>query len=262
MKIAFLGGGHMTTALVAALYQTVEIMVADRNQEKRRRLADNYGVQAVAELPAMLQADAVILAVRPPQALAACATLPEAGLLISVAAGLGSAQLAAAARRGAADVIRVMPNTPAQVGLGMTFAYADAGTAEAARTLTEQLFSAVGQFAWVEREALLEAATAVSGSAPAYIYYVIDAMLTAAAELGLPAEKAQTAVLQTIRGACAMVEQSAQTPAALTDAVAVPGGTTAAALAVMREANMQQIIGSAMAAAARRAREMGDELAK
>lgn len=261
MKIAFLGGGHMTAALIAALHQTADITVADRNAEKRQQLAEKYQVTAVAALPATLKADAVVLAVRPPQALAACAALPPDGLLISVVAGLRTAQLAAAAGREAAAIVRVMPNTPSQVGWGMTFGYADAAAA-ADKALVEQLFSAVGKFSWVEREMLLEAATAVSGSAPAYIYYVIDAMLEAAAELELDAETAQAAIVQTIRGACAMVEQSGQTPAALTAAVAVPGGTTAEALAVMQQAEMRRIIGRAMAACARRAREMGDELAR
>lgn len=261
-KIAFLGGGHMAHALVAGLRDSAQIVVADHNEARRQALSREFGAETLAALPPDLQADAVVLAVRPPQAQDACATLPAAGVLISVVAGLRCAQLSQASGRAAAQVIRVMPNTPSQVGLGMTFGYADGAVATADRALAEQIFSAVGRFAWVDSEPLLDAATAVSGSAPAYVYYFVESMLRAAREQGLDDAAAQAAILQTIRGACAMVEAGDKTPAELCAAVAVPGGTTARALAVMQDAGMQETIMQAMRVCAARAKEMGDELAR
>lgn len=264
MKIAFLGGGHMAQALIGGLHRQADIVVADRNAARRDALAGAYGVQAVATLPHDMQADALVLAVRPPQAKEACATLPppaQSGVLVSVVAGLRTADLMQASGRSAAQVVRTMPNTPAQLGLGMTFAYADAQVAPAARQLTAQVFEAVGHFAWVGGEPLLDAVTAVSGSAPAYVYYFIEAMQRAAKELGIEDAAAQAAILQTIRGACAMVEQGDKTPTELCRAVAVPGGTTAQALQVMYNAGMQETIAEAMRACTARAREMGEELA-
>lgn len=262
MKIAFLGGGHMARAMVAGLHKKAQITVAERSEEKRRALARDFNVEALPQLPADGAADAIVLAVRPPQALAACAALPPYGVLVSVVAGLRCHSIAQASGRAAARIIRTLPNTPAQVGQGMTFGYADAAASAADRALAEEVFSAVGQFAWVEQEPLLEAVTAVSGSAPAYIYHIIESMQAAARELGVDEETAQAAILQTLRGACAMVEANPhQSPAELCDAVAVPGGTTAAALAIIRAADVKGTIIQAMQACTARAQEIGEELA-
>ena len=264
MKIAFLGGGHMAQALIAGMHHKAEIVVADRNAERRDALAQSYGVQVLPALPPDLRADAIVLAVRPPQAQDACRTLPPAeatGILVSVVAGLRTADIAKASGRSSASIVRTMPNTPSQLGLGMTFAYADKDASPAARQLVAEVFQAVGMLAWVAEEPLLDAVTAVSGSAPAYVYYFIEAMQRAAKELGIEEEAAQDAILQTIRGACAMVEQGDKTPAELCRAVAVPGGTTAQALAVMENAGMQATIIKAMHACTARAKEMGEELA-
>ncbi|MCH9705300.1 MAG: pyrroline-5-carboxylate reductase [Proteobacteria bacterium] len=263
MKIAFIGGGHMAHALIAGLYQSNEIIVAEHNAERRQKLAEEFKIETCAVLPADAGLDVLVLAVRPPQAQEACAGLPPAGCIMSVIAGLRCQQLAQWTERSLAEIIRIMPNTPAQVQQGMTFAYADHTAAEVARNNTAYIFKTVGQFAWVREESLLDSVTAVSGSGPAYIYYIIEAMQQAAQRFGLAPAEAQQAVLQTLRGACAMVEENPQQSVTeLWQAVAVPGGTTARALAVMQEAQMQQTIIEAMVACRQRAQAMGEELAK
>lgn len=262
MKIAFVGGGHIARALIAGLYQQAEITVADPHEDKRRQLVQDFQVQAVEQLPPDLIADVIVLAVRPAQAQAACAGLPAAGLLLSVMAGVRSRQLQQWSGRAAAQVVRAMPNTPAQVGHGMTFAYADAAAEQTQRQQVARLFNGVGQFDWVESEELLDAVTAVCGSGPAYVYYIVDALCEAAQRLGFDEASAQTAVLQTIRGACAMIAHNPHsTPAQLCAAVAVPGGTTERGLSVMQQAEIKAALIKAVAAANERARELGDQLA-
>ena len=260
MKIAFIGGGHMAYALIAGFDKTAEVIVADRNEEKRARLAREFNVDVAEALPTSLVADVIVLAVRPPQALAACAQLPAAGMLVSAVAGLRHSALTAASGRAAGQVVRIMPNTPAQVKTGMTFGYAAASSVDD-QFMVEQLFATVGKFVWLAEERLLDSVTAVSGSGPAYVYYIIEAMQQAAIELGIAPEVALAAVLQTLRGACAMVEASGQTPESLRAAVAVPGGTTARALAVMQEAGVKDAFARAMHACAARAEKMGSVLA-
>ena len=265
MNIVFIGGGHMTRALVAGLCEhgAHNITVIDRNADKRDDLRQTFGLTAVANTDKInLQAaEMIVLAVRPAQVKQACATLINtSALIVSVAAGLRTVTLGEWIG-GNARLLRAMPNTPAQAGCGMTACYAAATVTATDRAAAQMLFAAVGKVIWVDDDILLDVVTAVSGSGPAYVYYFIEAMEEAAVRMGLAPDAAKTAVLQTVRGAAAVLEQDGRTAAELRAAVAVPGGTTERAIALMHEHEMKGVIAAAMAACAVRAKEIGDSLA-
>ena len=264
MNILFIGGGHMARSLVGGLsahHQQTAISVVEHNADKRQQLHDDFAVDSLPTPPDRIASDAVVLAVRPPQIRQACEALgAHQSLIISVAAGIRLASLASWLGD-TTRIIRVMPNTPAEVGLGMSVCCANAHVTPADRQLTEKIFNAVGVSAWVDNEKLLDVATAATGSAPAYVYYFIDAMRQAASDMGMPNDVALPAILQTVRGAVAMLETGKHDAAALCKAVAVPGGTTERALNVFDEKRIKETVANAMRACAQRATEIGDELA-
>lgn len=273
MNIVFIGGGHMTRALVAGLckHGGHDITVIDRNVAKRDELRQSFSVAVAADAAAvnMQTAEMIVLAVRPAQIKQVCTELAAmhkpAALVVSIAAGLRVVTLTEWLGGDARDVrdvrlVRAMPNTPAQAGDGMTACYA-AKASTADRNAAEMLFTAVGKVFWVGDDALMDVATAVSGSGPAYVYYFVEAMEAAAAEMGLPPAVIKTAVLQTVRGAVAVLEQDGRSAADLRAAVAREGGTTERAIDLMREENMPQTIKAAMKACAVRAKEIGDSMA-
>jgi pyrroline-5-carboxylate reductase len=178
----------------------------------------------------------VVLAVKPQsmaEALAAAAPLAAAdAVIVSVAAGIRLATLEAAFAAGQ-PVIRAMPNTPAQVGLGMTVAFANAHVGKEQRDAVDALLGAVGKVAWIEDEDLMDAVTAVSGSGPAYVFLLAECLAEAGREAGLPDALAALLARQTVAGAGALLAESALPPGELRRNVTSPGGTTAAALEVL-----------------------------
>jgi pyrroline-5-carboxylate reductase len=203
----------------------------------------------------------LMLAVKPQimaDALAAAAPLAAADtLVVSVAAGVRMEKLAAAFPPGQ-PIVRVMPNTPAQVGMGMSVAVANAAVSQAQRETVDALLSAIGKVAWTHDEALLDAVTAVSGSGPAYAFLLAECLAEAARHAGLPADLADTLARQTVVGAGALLGASPLPAAELRQNVTSPNGTTAAALAVlMAEDGLQPLMTRAVAAAKRRSIELG-----
>ena len=177
-------------------------------------------------------------------------------VVLSIAAGRTIASFEKHLPAGTA-VVRAMPNTPASVGRGITGCAANAHVTPAQRALCQELLSAIGEVVWVEREALIDAVTAVSGSGPAYVFLLAEAMAAAGVEAGLPAELAQQLARATVAGAGELLRRSDQTAATLRQNVTSPGGTTAAALAVlMAPDGMQPLFDRAIAAAARRSQEL------
>lgn len=175
---------------------------------------------------------------------------------VSIMAGTTLATLAAGLGEGAA-IVRAMPNTPAAVGRGITGAFASAGVDEAKRARAEQLLRAVGDVVWVEDEALIDAVTGVSGSGPAYVFLLVEAMAKAGVAAGLPADVAEKLARRTVEGAGELLRQSSEPPEILRKNVTSPGGTTAAALEVlMGEAGVEPLMEKAVAAAVRRAKEL------
>jgi pyrroline-5-carboxylate reductase len=212
----------------------------------------------IEDLPRDLAPEIVVLAVKPQTMAAVLPTLARfnAATFLSIAAGKTIASLASAL--GGAPVVRSMPNTPAAVGRGMTVAVAGPGVTAAARARCDELLSAVGEVAWVEDESLIDAVTAVSGGGPAYVFLLIEALAAAGEKAGLPADLAMRLARVTVSGSGELARLSPEPAAQLRQNVTSPGGTTLEALKVlMAEDGIQPIFDRAIAAATRRAKELG-----
>lgn len=266
MKVVFVGGGNMAGALVGGLiargHAAADIRVVDPDAAQRARLAQRFQVATHADAATALSAaEVVVLAVKP-QVMAAVAT-PLAALLrdclvVSVAAGIRASDLSRWLG-GHRRVVRTMPNMPALIGRGISALAATPGLSAADRDHAEQILAAVGETMWVEDEALIDAVTAVSGSGPAYVFYFIEALERAAAELGFDSSQARQLALATFRGASELAAGSDESAARLRQRVTSPGGTTAAALAVLDERGAADAMVEAVHAACRRSLELGKQ---
>ncbi len=270
MKLTFIGGGNMAAALIAGLAGQMtpgeNIHVVDPNPAQLERLADGFGVSTASAIDARVAAsDVIVLAVKPQQmrevATALAAQLGGNPLVLSIAAGIRSADLSRWLNHYAA-IVRCMPNTPALIGQGITGMVAVAGMSMEHRDAADDIMKAVGQTVWLDDETLIDPVTAVSGSGPAYVFFFIEAMQQAAAELGLTAEQSKKLALATFTGAAQLAAQSADDVAVLRERVTSKGGTTYAALQSMERAGVKQAIVAAVKAAAARGVELGDELGR
>lgn len=268
MKIAFIGGGNMASALIAGLAGKLvagaDIHVVDPNADALARLGAQYGVSTGSAIDGALAAcDAIVLAVKPQQMReVAAALLPQlagAPLIVSIAAGIRAADLSRWLG-GYGAIVRTMPNTPALIGLGITGMVATAGVSAAQKAAADGIMKAVGQTVWLESEDLIDPVTAVSGSGPAYVFYFIEAMQQAAEEMGLSAEQGKQLALATFTGAAQLAAQSDEAVSVLRERVTSRGGTTYAALSSMEDSGVKQRVVAAIKAAAARGKEMGDEL--
>jgi pyrroline-5-carboxylate reductase len=178
-------------------------------------------------------------------------------LQLSVMAGIRSAAIEAAT--GTARIVRAMPNTPALIGQGMAGLYARKSVSADERAQVERLFAPTGRSVWVRDEADLDAVTALSGSGPAYGFYLIEAMVEAAQRMGLSAEQGREMAIQTLLGASMLAQQSPLSPAELRAQVTSKGGTTHAAISHLEAQGVKETIVAALLAAQARARELGDE---
>ncbi|CAM4095424.1 pyrroline-5-carboxylate reductase [Kerstersia similis] len=265
LRIAFIGGGNMAAALGAGLAGKLcpadHIHVVDINEDIRARW-QGLGSTAAASADETLRSCNVWIYAVKPQVMAQVveATRPwlaPGTLVISIAAGITLArfeQWLAGAQ--ALRLVRCMPNTPALVGAGASGLYASAAVPQAQRDLATSILAAVGTVTWVEQEAQLDAVTALSGSGPAYIFLLIEALTAGGERLGLVQADAQALAIQTVLGAAQLAAASSETPAVLRQRVTSPGGTTAAALQVFEQREWPAIVADAMAAAARRAEEL------
>ena len=183
----------------------------------------------------------------------------KGALFLSIAAGKGLLYLSGALGSDVA-IVRAMPNTPAAIGLGVSVCIANGQVSEGQRALSSALLEAVGTVEWITNESLMDAVTAVSGSGPAYIFYLAECLAHAGTEVGLPPELAARIARQTVIGAAALLAESADRPAALRQAVTSPGGTTAAALEILKsEDGLPDILNRAIEAAAARSRELAKD---
>jgi pyrroline-5-carboxylate reductase len=245
--------------LAARVLAPDEILVAEHDAAKHARLRE-LGCPLSDRTEGALAADELLLAVKP-QHFAAVAErlgrLKRPTVVVSIMAGLGSAAI----RRhlgDAARVIRVMPNTPCQVGEGMTGIALGAGAAPGDEALARDIFGAVGRVAMVPED-LMHAVTAVSGSGPAYVYLLAELMTDAARELGLDEPAARLLVEQTIIGAGRMLRESSMEAEALRRVVTTPGGTTAAAVDVLEARGLREAVRDALRAARDRGRALGGD---
>jgi pyrroline-5-carboxylate reductase len=266
MKIAFIGGGNMATALIAGLKASVpHIHVVDPNAEALARLAAQYGVSTATSIDAQVGAsEVVVLAVKPQQmreVAAALAPQLKEQLVLSIAAGIRMADLARWLG-GHQAIVRSMPNTPALIGMGITGMVAQGGVSEAQRQAADAVMRAVGKTVWLDDEAMIDPVTAVSGSGPAYVFFFLEAMQQAAQEMGLTAEQGRELALATFMGASQLAAQSDEPLEVLRQRVTSKGGTTYAAITSMEGAGVKDAIVAAMKAAAARGRELGEELGR
>ncbi len=269
MRIVFIGGGNMATALIGGLAGRTQnaplISVVDPVAEKREHLQARFGVRCFeAPAPAALDADVMVFAVKPQQmreAAEGCAASVSRQLVLSVAAGIRIPDLQrwlAGHRR----IVRAMPNTPALIGLGITGLCAAPEVAADDRATAESILQTVGETLWLEDESLIDAVTAVSGSGPAYVFRFIEAIEQAGIKLGLSPSDSRKLTLATFRGAAELAARSSEPPSILRERVTSKGGTTAAALAVLEESRLGASMEQALAAAARRGAELGDEFGR
>jgi pyrroline-5-carboxylate reductase len=269
MKLTFIGGGNMAGALIGGLlkrgWQRDDIDAVEIAEAARQALALHHRVRVQAAIPPTLAPDAVVLLAVKPQQLRAVAedlrTRLQGQLVITVAAGIRTGDLSRWLG-GHARIIRAMPNTPALVGAGVTALFAPAGVADADREHGQSILSAVGQALWVEREELMDAVTAVSGSGPAYVFYFMEALMQAAGELGLDPQQARTLTLETFFGAASLARQSEEPPATLRERVTSKRGTTERALEHLERDRVRALVAAAVKQAAERSRELGDELGR
>jgi len=263
--IAFIGGGNMAGAIVGGLCRSGRdprsIVVVDPGDAPRERLRSEFGVQALPAADATLEAATLVVwAVKPQYFQAAalpCAAHVGRALHLSVMAGIRSDAIARAART--ERVVRAMPNTPALIGQGIAGLYARPQVTDVERRTVEQVLAPTGRTLWVEREEDLDAVTALSGSGPAYVFYFVEAMMQAAAGMGLTAEQGKALALATFAGAAALAAASPEPPEVLRERVTSKGGTTHAALTSMEADGVKAAFMKALKAAQQRARELGDE---
>jgi pyrroline-5-carboxylate reductase len=262
-QVAFIGAGKMASAMVRGLlarqlYPAAQIGCTCGSDPTGPALAKQTGITYAAD-PAQLLAgvDIVVLACKPQQLAsldAAYSTAIQGKLLLSILAGTPLAKLSAKFPS-ARNLVRAMPNTPGQVGAGITAWSARTPLATADRMTVENILGSLGLVLEVP-ESDLDAVTAVSGSGPAYLFEFTAALCEAARAAGLPPATAEKLAMQTILGAAKLLETTREDPEKLRDAVTSPGGTTEAALKVLRAGNFRKILQDAVAAAKRRSEEL------
>ncbi|HEX2333355.1 MAG TPA: pyrroline-5-carboxylate reductase [Burkholderiales bacterium] len=266
MKIAFLGGGNMASALIGGLIgkgaDPSSIAVVEVSPAARERLGARYPVHIAAAPDAEMQrCEIYVLAVKPQDAKAALASIAgtvQGKLLISIAAGV---TLETLSRRlgGHRKLVRCMPNTPSLIGAGIAGLYAAPGVNDDEKAAAESILAAVGEVVWVPQERLLDPVTAVSASGPAYVFWFIEQLAAAAEKLGLSRDTSMKLALHTVLGAARLAASSSDTPATLRKNVTSKGGTTEAALKVLDEEKLAERFMRAVQAASRRATELGTE---
>lgn len=260
--IALIGAGQMAAALAGGWIRSKtvapdRILAADPSPAARAAFEQATGCRAMAEnAAAVAAAQIVVLAIKPQQFASAAASLrvgPET-LVVSILAGVRLQRLAEAFPH--ARLIRVMPNTPALVGQAASAYAMGPRASDNDAALIETLFAAVGRVVAVE-ERLLDAVTGLSGSGPAYVFMLIEALSDGGVRMGLPRATALSLAAQTVLGAAEMVLRTNEHPAVLKDRVASPGGTTIAGLAALEEAGFRSALIAAVEAATRRSEELG-----
>jgi pyrroline-5-carboxylate reductase len=266
--IGFIGAGNMAEALIkgvinAGVCKPKYIYINDVRSDRLELMTRQYRVQAVVNSASLAgQVDVLVLSVKPQNMTDVLLTIASAirysTLTISIAAGIRVAEITAAL--GEKPIIRVMPNTPALIGEGASALFANA-RARPMMDRAMRIFSAVGKTVIVDNEDLLDAVTAVSGSGPAYFFAMMEEMIKAGHNMGLPAEIAKILVLQTAKGAAMLAlerDKFSESPSELRRKVTSPGGTTEAALKVFAAREFGRIVEQALRAARDRSRELSE----
>jgi pyrroline-5-carboxylate reductase len=269
MKLCFLGGGNMASALIGGLvargFAAQDIAVVEMSPQARERLAAKWPVRVSTAPDAALQgSDVLVIAVKPQDMRAALASISgfsKEKLVVSVAAGIGIDALSRWLG-GHRRIVRCMPNTPGLIGAGITGLFASPDVSPSERQQAERILKAVGEVVWLPEERLIDPVTAVSASGPAYVFWFIEQLAVAAEKLGIAKEDAMKLAKQTVLGAAQLASRSPETPATLRQNVTSKGGTTEAALKVFDEEKLAERFIRAVEAASARGAAMGKELGK
>jgi len=270
VRLAFIGSGVMGEAIIAAvlqggLAQPTDVTACDVVPQRREHLSQAYGiVTAEQAADAIAGSDLIVLAVKPQEFPTVTrdlrGKLATGQTAVSIMAGVGLTAL----REGLGHeaIVRAMPNTPAQVGEGMTVWTATDAVSAAARENVHLILGALGQELYVAEEKYVDMATAVSGSGPAFVFLMMEAMVDAAVHIGLRREMATEMVLQTVLGSARYAQASGRHLADLRNQVTSPGGTTAEGLLALEEAGVRAAFAQAIIAAYERARQLGGAASK
>lgn len=267
--IAFIGGGNMASAIIGGLLKqgalsqplvdAEAVLVVEPGPATRLQLEERFGVRTLGFADASLaEASVVVWAVKPQffaEAAEPCAPHVAQALHLSVMAGIRSDALVRAT--GSERIVRAMPNTPALIGQGIAGLYARDAVTPTQRDRIDALLAPTGRRLWLDREADLDAVTALSGSGPAYVFYIAEAMVDAAVAMGLTAEQGRELALATLAGGAALAASSDEPLADLRGRVTSKGGTTAAALASLEASDVKGAFVKALLVAQRRAQELG-----
>ena len=266
MKIAFIGGGNMGEAILGALLEKklckpADISVSDISEPRRQYLKKQYGISVTASnKEAVAGKDVVVLSVKPQninEVLADLKGLLKPGqLVLSIAAGVKISTISQGL--GHRKVVRSMPNTPAQIGLGISGWTATPEVSGEQKAWARTILGAMGKEIYFDDEEYLDMVTAVSGSGPAYFYLFAESLIDAAVGLGLNRKDAEALVSQTMLGAAHLMQKSDKTPAELRRNVTSRGGTTERAIQVFEGSDLAGIVGKAVKAACQRAKELGE----
>lgn len=262
-KIGFIGSGNMAEALIkgiitAKAFLPCDVLISDIRIERMEQLAGEYGVVAAkSNVDLAKTVDTVVLSVKPQNMFEVLdeikGSVRDGAVVISIAAGIRAEKISSVL--GNAQVIRVMPNTPALIGEGMSALYSD-NASDDAMGHAWTLLGSVGKAIVVESEDLIDVVTAISGSGPAYFFLLMEEMVKTAKHLGLSDDVAMDLVLQTAKGASMLAERSEGSPAELREMVTSPGGTTEAALNVFAGKGFGETVMEALTAARDRSREL------
>ena len=267
MRISFVGGGVMAEALMSGILEATiaapkDISVGEPVEGRRAQLTDKYGVEASASnLDAVDGSSMVVLSVKP-QTLGTVmdelrAKLRADQVVLSIVAGASMRTLVDGLDHSA--VIRVMPNTPAQIGAGMTVWTASQEVSEATLSAARDILRTLGDEVYVADEKLMDMATALSASGPAYVFLFIEALIDAGVYLGMPRDMARQLVIQTVLGSTRLVQESGRHPADLKDMVSSPGGGTVEALMAFERAGFRAAVLQAVSAAHEKYRALGEQ---
>jgi pyrroline-5-carboxylate reductase len=270
MKISFIGGGNMASALIAGLInkqEIAQILVVEPFIEQQAKLKDKFS-HAIGQGRLNLssevqkqhgQSDVIVMSVKPQQMQQACEALAAvgvSGLVLSIAAGTTISSIQTWLRNHS-RIVRAMPNTPATLGLGISGLIGPAHLSAVDHASASAVMRAAGEVLWVNSEAMINAVTAVSGSGPGYVFYLMEAMQAGAIAQGFNAEEAKLLTEHTFAGASQLALQSGTAFSTLREQVTSKGGTTHAGLESLRNDGVGQAIAAAIAAANNRAEELG-----
>lgn len=266
--IALIGPGAMAEAIIAGLLRKAittpdHILASGPRQERVNELHERYGIQPYTNnREAACHADVVILSIKPQRLSSVlpglAGSLPAGALVLSIIAGATIPTLADGLKH--QMVVRAMPNTPAQIGEGITVWTAAPEVTQEQRDLTHQILGALGQEVFVEEESYMDMATALSGTGPAYVFLFMEALIDAGVHMGFPRRIAEQLVTQTILGSVSYYQKHKTHPAQLRNEVTSPGGTTAAALYYLEKAGFRTALSRAIWAAYERSLELGKGL--